>query len=1019
MVQRILIKVNTFYDSIVLMNATQRLQGLDGVVASLLVMGSDSNKEILREMGFSNAETESAGPNDLIIACRVENEQVWENLQLDELFKRTDQEPEQGRVYSDSAEVLKAHPEATMAVISVDSRFAAFEAEKTLQSGLSTILFSSDIPLREEKRLKEIAEEHNVLLMGPDCGVCNIHGKAFVLASITASGEVGLIGPSGSGLQELSAVLGEAGIGISQAIGTGGYDLHPVVGGSTTKAGIRYLDHDEQTKLIVLFYKKTSDAVRDELSGLLQLCSKPVIVCSFGEDPQYWRSRGFGAYGTMDISALAAAASLRNAADAASIPPFSRTDQEILSLVRQCRREHPLEGRYLKGVFGAGTFSAQLQEIFTSAGHQIYSNTPFGGGNKLDSASPPGHACIDIGAEEFTAGRAHPVIDPLPYSLQIQRFFREEDTGVLLVDVILGPACHDNPAQFITDAVTSSRKGCSRDILCVASVCGTEQDPQILSRQRMILEQSGFIVLPTSAQAARFCALLFAGKPEELIAGWHSPAYDRGSKTVAKAGEGFNTGGATVVLPADCSVVNIGSVHMGQALARQNVPVYQVAWKPPSGGDLEAYGLLRRVKKDSHLYERIIEGNRKALKILTDGEPVWTDVALAGDVIPGFRKNMILHTGPPMDFSRMMPAHRSGIIGGALFERLAATQEDAVRKIENGEIEIYSGIDWGVPSGGMAPTTFSMPVIVAEDRKHAARGFCPIQEGPSYQALRWGVYDEVVEERLAWFKRVLAPCLSGALKRIGGIQLKNVIAKSLLMGDENHSRETGTSLLLVSELSAEIAGSGLPSEELKRIFSFFHSADRFALHVCIAGAASVLASIADIPYSTVMSAMCANGIITGIKMSGAGARWFTAPSPAITGRYLNPAWTQEDTVPLAGDSTMVEVYGLGGLSAAASPAVTLLAGGNVKDAVRRTEEMWKISLGKHPHYGIPLLDFQGSPAGVDVMKVLETGIVPQSHAGIILKRGGQAGAGVAEIPVECFVKAFSWFAESVLGEENQ
>lgn len=1018
MVQRTRIKENTFYDSIVLMNATQRLQDSQGVISSLIVMGTNSNKEILREMEFSNDETEAAGPNDLIIACSLENEQIWDNLQLADLFTLTGQETERKERYHDSAEVLKAHPEVNMAVISVDSRFAVFEAEKTLESGLATILFSSDISTIEEKRLKDIAARNNVLLMGPDCGVCSINGKAFVLASRTNIGAVGLVGPSGSGLQELSAVLAEMGIGISQAIGTGGYDLHPDVGGSTTKAGIRYLDQDEKTELIILFYKKTDDTVREEISKLVQACTKPIIVCSFGEPPEYWRSRGIGAYETMDGSAMAAAAVLRNAAASESISPFSRPDQEILSLIHQCREKYSLEGRYLKGVFGAGTFSAQLQTVFSSAGYQIFSNKPFGGGSKLEPDSPSGHVCIDIGAEEFTSGRAHPVIDPLPYRLQMRKFFSEEDTGILLVDVILGPACHDNPAQFIADAVISFRETCRREILCVASVCGTEEDPQVLSRQRKILEQSGFIVLPTSAQAAYFCALLFAGNPEELSAKWRSPVTVRGRAASAQAGEITETA-AAVQLPAVCSVVNIGSEHMGRALAGQDVPVYQVAWKPPSGGDLETYELLRRVQRNTRLNEKIEASNRKAFDNLTKGEPVWIDVALAGEVVPGLKKNMILHTGPPMEFARMMPAHRNGIIGGALFERLADSKEDAERKILNGEIEIFPGIDWGVPSGGMAPTTFSMPVIVAADKKHGTMGFCPIQEGPSYQALRWGVYDEVVEERLSWFKIVLTPCLSGALKRVGGIQLKNVIAKSLLMGDENHSRETGTSLLLISELAAEIAGSGLPPEELKRIFSFFHSADRFALHVCIAGAASVLKSIADIPYSTVMSAMCANGIITGIKMSGTGEHWFTAPSPIIKGRYLNPAWTEDDTVPLAGDSTMVEVYGLGGLSAAASPAVTLLAGGNVEDAVRRTKDMWKISLGKHPQYGIPLLDFEGSPAGVDVMKVLETGIVPQSHAGIILKKGGQAGAGVAEIPMQCFVKAFSRFVDSLSKEEVQ
>jgi succinyl-CoA synthetase alpha subunit len=1014
MIHRTRIEKNTFYDSIILMNATQRLQERRGVISSLIVMGTESNMEIIKEMGFFNDITQTIGPNDLVIVCSIEDEQVWNDLRMADLFIQPGRATERKELYTDSTEVLADHPEVNIAVISVDNRFAAFEAEKTLEMGLSTILFSSDIPTVEERRLKEIAFRNNVLLMGPDCGVCNINGKSFVLASNTNPGPVGLVGPSGSGLQELSAVLAKSGIGISQAIGTGGYDLHPDVGGLTTKAGISCLDQDEHTEIIILFYKKTDFTICDDLCRLLQTCSKPIIVCSFGEASEYWRTQGIIAYETMDETARAVAIILHEETTIENSSPFFQSELEILSLVHSCREKFPLENRHLKGVFGAGTFSAQLQTIFSRAGYPIFSNKPFEGGSLLGLEMPHEHVCIDIGAEEFTSGRAHPVIDPLPYGLQIRRFFEDEDTGILLVDVILGPACHGNPAQFIVDSVAVLRKTCSHDILCVASVCGTEEDPQVLSRQIAILEKAGFIVMPTSAQAARFCALLFAENPEELMKDWRLTFPDL--KAIAQNVEKQKIE-STVNLPAVCCVVNIGSEYMGQALTSQGVQVYQVIWKPPSGGDPEVYRLLRRIQKNTHLYEKIKTANKKAYDTLVGGEPVWIDVALAGEVVPGFEKNMILHTGPLMDFSRMLPAHRNGIIGGALFERLADTEEEAVRKILNREIKIFPGVDWGVPSGGMAPTTFSMPVIVVEDRKHAAKGFCPIQEGPSYQALRWGVYDEVVEERLTWFKTVLTPCLSGALKRIGGIQLKSVIAKSMLMGDENHSRETSTSLLLVSELAAEIAGSGLAPEDLKRIFSFFHSADRFALHVCIAGAASVLKSLVDIPYSTVMSAMCANGVIIGIKMSGTSNLWFTAPSPIIKGRYLNPAWTEDDTVPLAGDSTMVEVYGLGGLSAAASPAVTLLAGGNVDDAIRRTKDMWKISLGKHIHFGIPLLDFEGAPACVDVMKVIETGIVPQSHAGIILKKGGQAGAGVAEIPMQCFIQAFKQFVGSLPEEE--
>jgi len=586
MVQRIRIEHNRFYDSIVLMNATKCLQAKEGIVDALIVMGTESNGEILREMGFSGSEADSAGPNDLIIACKAADEKIWDELNFDSLFSQSPSgaaaacgisggEP----VYPDLAAVLQAHPEVNTAVISIDERFAAFEAEKTLSAGLSTILFSSGIPTGEERKLKEKAFHRQVLLMGPDCGVCNLHGKAYVLASMTDTGPVGLIGPSGSGLQELSAILSSRGVGVSQVIGSGGYDLHPDVGGITTKSGIAYLERDPGTGIIILFYKKSTDQIRNELGNLLENCSKPVLVCSFGEDPAYWQSRNIPAYQTMDETARAAVHLLhagRSSAPDGVLTPFSNPDHEILKLIQRIRSSGEITDRYLKGVFGAGTFSAQLQSIFSQAGLTIASNRPFGGGTALDRESRIGHVCIDVGAEEFTSGRAHPVIDPLPYRLQIQRFFHDGDTGILLADVILGPACHENPAQYLADAVISARTSTGRTIPCIASICGTELDPQSLHRQREILEQAGFTVFETSAQAARFCALLFTPDPQTLLKEWHFPLPDTTQTDSRKAGEligEYDRAG----LPPACTVVNIGSDHMGRALAAQGVPVFTVS----------------------------------------------------------------------------------------------------------------------------------------------------------------------------------------------------------------------------------------------------------------------------------------------------------------------------------------------------------------------------------------------------------------------------------------------------------
>ncbi|MCL5074607.1 MAG: DUF1116 domain-containing protein [Chloroflexi bacterium] len=421
------------------------------------------------------------------------------------------------------------------------------------------------------------------------------------------------------------------------------------------------------------------------------------------------------------------------------------------------------------------------------------------------------------------------------------------------------------------------------------------------------------------------------------------------------------------------------------------------------------------MEKDIH--QRIQEANKRAFDIFVQGQPVWVGVKPAIEAIPGMKKNLLLHTGPPIEIDRMVPAQRDGVIGGILFEGLAKTRQEALEMVRRGEIELAPGLDYGVPGGGMAPTTASMPIQVARDLAHGTESYTTIQEGPSSEALRWGIYNEVVEERWAWFKGVLGPALDTALRETGGVNLRNVIARSLHMGDENHSRELGSTLLIFAELTPHLAQLDLEKAELVRCLDFLIKAERFALHVLMAGCNAVLQAAKGIDYCTVVTGMGGNGIEVGIKVSSLGEEWFTAPAPLIQGNYLNPSWTIEDTVPFSGDSCVVEAMGLGGLAAAASPAVTLLTGSTVQEAISRTRLMREITIGMNPNYQIPILNFEGTPTCIDIIKVLEKGIEPQSHAGIIHKRGGQAGAGVASIPMECFRKAFLSFAQKYALEE--
>lgn len=456
------------------------------------------------------------------------------------------------------------------------------------------------------------------------------------------------------------------------------------------------------------------------------------------------------------------------------------------------------------------------------------------------------------------------------------------------------------------------------------------------------------------------------------------------------------------------TVANVGPKLFADSLLAQKVSTVQVDWRPPAGGDPEVQALLQRLEP---IRPRIEEANRKAFDLICAGQPVFVGVKPAAAAIPGFDSNLLLHAGPPCPFDEMVDAQRDGLVGAALFEGLAKTREEAADKIRSGEIVVSPGLDYGVPGGAVAPTSASQPVQIVRDAVNGTEGYTVIQEGPFSEALRWGVYNETVHERLTWFRQVLGPALDAALQAAGGINIRNIVSRAMFMGDENHSRQLASTLLILNELTPHLVRVGLDHAELVKCVDFLAKSERFFLHVLMAGAMAVTRATKDIPYSTVLFGMGGNGREFGIKIGATGDRWHTAPAPIIQGRYLNPSWTAEDTVPFLGDSCVVEVYGLGGFAAAASPAVTLLTGGTVADATARTVEMHEVTVGLNPNYQIPALSFEGTPTGMDALKVLETGIEPLSHAGIAHKKGGQAGAGVARLPLQCFKLAAQALAE--------
>jgi hypothetical protein len=371
---------------------------------------------------------------------------------------------------------------------------------------------------------------------------------------------------------------------------------------------------------------------------------------------------------------------------------------------------------------------------------------------------------------------------------------------------------------------------------------------------------------------------------------------------------------------------------------------------------------------------------------------------------------MILHSGPPIAWENTGLLQRRGITGALMHEKLAASPEQAVALVEAGKVDIRSANDMGVAGAGAGIISPSMAVNICRDMNTGKEAYCVPFEGRTGLGV-WGVYNEEVERNLQMIETVLAPTIDRVLRENDGIDVKNLIAQGMQMNDETHTRQTAEGLLLLSRIVPMLIKADLDRKTLEQCVEAFVSSERWFHPLGISSSFAVLKGIKNIEYCTLLTTMCGNGVDFGFKVSCLGERWFNAPSPYLTGKYLASHWSQKDATPWAGDSCIVEAYGLGAFSGAAAPAVIRLRGGDYREGIRQTEEMKSICAGINHNYPIPLLGFSGPPVGIDLLRVVRTGIAPLTHGGIISKEGGQIGAGIARVPFEGFKDALSAFAE--------
>ncbi|HNS95510.1 MAG TPA: DUF1116 domain-containing protein [Polyangiaceae bacterium] len=458
------------------------------------------------------------------------------------------------------------------------------------------------------------------------------------------------------------------------------------------------------------------------------------------------------------------------------------------------------------------------------------------------------------------------------------------------------------------------------------------------------------------------------------------------------------------------SLINLGLPSFGKDLADQGVSVVDASWQPPAAGDTKTIEALTRFMAwPEAAHRKVNEANALAVKTLREAQPVILDVRTARDVVPGMHDKLVLHAGPPVTWERMCGPMRGGVIGGLLYEGLASTREEAEKLAASGEIT-FEPCHHHASVGPMAGImTASMPVWIIENKTFSNRAYCTLNEGLG-KVLRYGAFSEEVLTRLRWMRDELAPALSTALAASGPIDLRTVIAQALQMGDEGHNRNRAGTSLVFRLLAPHLVDSALPREVVARVLRFLDGNDHFFLNLTMPACKSAVEPIRDIPFSTVISTMARNGTDFGVRLAGLVDRWFTAPASKVDGLYL-PGFSADDAALDIGDSVITETAGIGGFAMAAAPAIVRFVGGSAADALRVSKRMYEISLGEHPVYQIPALDFRGTPTGIDVRAVVEKNVLPAVNTGIAHKEPGigMVGAGLVVPPVACFRQAFQTF----------
>ncbi|HPN31419.1 MAG TPA: acyl-CoA synthetase FdrA [bacterium] len=512
MIKNFIIK-NRYFDSVMLMSIANNASKSKGVKNLAAMMATENNKEVLRNTKMIDKTGEPAEPNDLLVCIDAEAEEFFEPAL--KKFKELLENKSAAEDKSDKIELtsvsdgIKEFSDSNLVIFSIPGPFVKREAKLALTAGKNVMIFSDNVTVQEELELKQFAREKGLIVMGPDCGTAIINGKGLAFANAIPIGKIGIIGASGTGIQQVSCILANKGYGVKHAIGLGGRDLSKQIGGISMLTALDAMEKDGDIELVILISKPPFPEVEKKIFDRLKNYKKKVVVNFLKGDESECKKRRIPFAATLETAANLAISVLEN-------KPFEQkefdSDKKEIDKTVKSARDKIGTSKYVRGLYSGGTLCDEALFIMSQFGLEVYSNIPLSPELKLKNANESyKNSLIDLGDDEFTKGRPHPMID---YTLRCKRIVQEsekKDTGIILLDIVTGFGSHLNPAEPLEEAIKQSLKN-NPNLVFVASICGADNDIQNIKEIRKKLQKLGVILMPTNSQAAKLTVLILKGK---------------------------------------------------------------------------------------------------------------------------------------------------------------------------------------------------------------------------------------------------------------------------------------------------------------------------------------------------------------------------------------------------------------------------------------------------------------------------------------------------------------------------